>query len=137
MNPTPSPSEWTSRSPGPPPGRFATEPQRRTVKVAHLVFGVAFVGIAALWALGTRGDISAGDVPVLVPVVLICAGAVGLVAAAVSPLLRRRPPSPADWSEDTTEPLSAPETKEGSQHPRQEPRQDPSTNPEDPTKEIR
>jgi hypothetical protein len=60
---------------------YAQPPADRTVKVPHLVFGLLFLGIAGIWALGTTGMISGERLTVLAPVVLIAAGLIGLVAS--------------------------------------------------------
>jgi hypothetical protein len=62
--------------------------------VIHLVFGLAFLGIAAAWALTEAGvvDARAGW---LLPLVLVVAGAVGLVASLTRGLNRSSTSSPA------------------------------------------
>lgn len=66
-------------------------PAERGVRVVHLVFGVVFLGIAGLWALATTDnltlDVSAGY---LFPLVLIVAGAAGLVASLANGASTRR-----------------------------------------------
>lgn len=52
----------------------------RSVKVAHLVFAVLFLGTALAWLLVATGVLSARAVPYLVPGVLVAAGLLGLVA---------------------------------------------------------
>jgi hypothetical protein len=46
-----------------------------------LVFGIIFLGAAVLWALNLSGTVSASTTRFVVPLVLITAGAAGLVAA--------------------------------------------------------
>ena len=48
--------------------------------VLHLVVGLVFLGLAALWALSASGTVSSDDTWLL-PGLLILAGAAGLVAA--------------------------------------------------------
>lgn len=60
---------------------YARPPADRSMKVPHLVFGLLFLGIAGIWALGTTGAISGERLTVLAPVVLIAAGLIGLVAS--------------------------------------------------------
>ncbi|MDX6327194.1 MAG: hypothetical protein QOK15_3548 [Nocardioidaceae bacterium] len=50
------------------------------VNVTHLVFGLAFLGLAGCWALTEAGVVDA-RASWLLPLVLVVAGAVGLVAA--------------------------------------------------------
>jgi hypothetical protein len=52
------------------------------VNVLHLVMGVAFLGLAAIWALVESGAASASDLRWLLPLPWVLAGAAGLVAAA-------------------------------------------------------
>jgi hypothetical protein len=67
---------------------YATPPADRRVKVPHLVFGLLFLGVAGIWALGTSDVISGERLAVLAPAVLIAAGVIGLVASLAS---ARRP----------------------------------------------
>ena len=52
------------------------------VNVLHLVMGVAFVGIVAIWALIESGAVGASDLRWLLPVPWVAAGIAGLVATA-------------------------------------------------------
>jgi hypothetical protein len=52
------------------------------VNIGHLVMGVAFLGLAVIWALIESGTASASDLRWLLPVPWVAAGAVGLVATA-------------------------------------------------------
>ncbi len=83
----------------------------RPLSIAHLVFGLIFGGIATLWFLGNASDTDFGNQAAGLPVVLIGAGVIGLVAAVLS---RRRSmdqnpawplsepvPEPATTTEDT------------------------------------
>lgn len=54
------------------------------VSVGHLVMGVAFLGLTAVWALVTSGTLGLDDHAWLLPAPWILGGVVGLVAAAVS-----------------------------------------------------
>jgi hypothetical protein len=56
------------------------------VNIGHLVMGIAFLGLAVIWALIESGTASASDLRWLLPVPLVAAGAVGL--AATAPRLR-------------------------------------------------
>ena len=74
----------------------ALEPGRRYVKVVHLVFGLVYLGIVGIWALGTSGHVAWGDsVRYLVPIVLVAAGGIGL-AVSLIPGARRRTPEGTD-----------------------------------------
>ncbi len=57
------------------------------VNVAHLVFGLVFLGVAGSWVLAEAGVVSA-DPGWVVPLVLVLAGAVGLVASLAKGLPR-------------------------------------------------
>ena len=52
------------------------------VNIGHLVMGIAFLGLAVIWALIESGTASASDLRWLLPVPWVAAGAVGLVATA-------------------------------------------------------
>jgi hypothetical protein len=61
-----------------------TRPVSRPVSIAHLVFGLIFLGAAGLWAVGAATNADAPDLAVLAPAVLIAAGVVGLVAMVIN-----------------------------------------------------
>jgi hypothetical protein len=52
----------------------------RPISITHLVFGLIFLGAAALWAIGAATDADAPDLAVVAPAVLIGAGVIGLAA---------------------------------------------------------
>ena len=60
----------------------------RRPSVLHLVVGLVFLGLAALWALAASGEVSSDDTWVL-PGLLVVAGATGLVAALVASIRSR------------------------------------------------
>jgi hypothetical protein len=60
------------------------------VKIPHLVFGLLFLGVAGIWALGTSDVLSGEKLAILGPGVLIAAGVIGLVAGLASSRNRRR-----------------------------------------------
>jgi hypothetical protein len=62
----------------------------RPVSIAHLVFGLIFLGAATLWAVGAATDADAPDLAVLAPAILIGAGAVGLVGIVINARNARR-----------------------------------------------
>jgi hypothetical protein len=76
----------------------AQPPVDRSVKVPHLVFGLLFLGIAGIWALGVSDAISGEQLAVLGPAVLIVAGIAGLAASLASGRNRRQ----AAYTEPTT-----------------------------------
>lgn len=68
----------------------------RPVSIAHLVFGLIFLGVATLWAIGAATDADAPDLAVLAPAILIGAGAVGLVGIVINARNARRRAAVAD-----------------------------------------
>ena len=87
------------------PTTYPQPPADRSVKVPHLVFGLRFLGIAGLWALGASDVISGESLAVLGPGVLIVAGVIGLAASLANGRNRRRsaPPAYAPESYETAE----------------------------------
>jgi hypothetical protein len=57
---------------------------KRTISVSHLVFGLIFLGTAALWSIGAATGADAPDLAVVAPAVLIGAGLAGLIAMVVN-----------------------------------------------------
>lgn len=86
-------------------------PADRSVKVPHLVFGLLFLGVAGIWALGASNAISGEHLAVLGPGVLILAGVIGL-AASLANGRNRRSSVPAGHAPDSygTTTYAAPET---------------------------
>lgn len=62
---------------------------RHPVNVGHLVMGLAFLGLAAVWALWGTDAIDDRDLRWLMPVPWIVAGAAGLAATTLSGARRR------------------------------------------------
>ncbi len=62
----------------------------RPLNVSYLVVGLIFLGIAGSWALQASGAVDTGDVRWLMPLVLVGAGVVGLVAFTAKGLTRGR-----------------------------------------------
>ena len=87
------------------PTTYPQPPADRSVKVPHLVFGLLFLGIAGIWALGASDMISGESLAVLGPGVLIVAGVIGLAASLANGRNRRRsaPPAYAPESYETAE----------------------------------
>ena len=69
-------------------------PVDRSVKVPHLVFGLLFLGAAAIWALVASDVITTDRLAFLGPGVLIVAGVIGLAASLASNRNRTPPPGP-------------------------------------------
>jgi len=63
----------------------------RTVSIPHLIFGVVFTGIAAVWAIGEATNADLPRSAIGFPAVLIVAGVVGLVATVVNARRRSQP----------------------------------------------
>lgn len=60
------------------------EGARHPVNVGHLVMGIAFLGIVAIWALVQADVVEGGDIRWLMPVPWVLAGAAGLLAIVVN-----------------------------------------------------
>jgi hypothetical protein len=67
------------------------------VNVAHLVFGLVFLGVAGCWALSASGAVEV-DPRWLLPLILLLAGGAGLVATLARSMRR-----PAGDQETTVE----------------------------------
>src|SRR6478609_7025996 len=79
---------------------YPQPPADRSVKVPHLVFGLLFLGVAGIWALGASNAISGEHLAVLGPGVLILAGVIGLAASLANGRNRRRS-VPAGYAPDS------------------------------------
>jgi hypothetical protein len=64
------------------------------LNVSYLVVGLVFLGLAGSWALREAGVIDLGEVRWLLPLTLVVAGVVGLVAAAAKGRRRHTDPEP-------------------------------------------
>ncbi|MCW2755959.1 MAG: hypothetical protein JWQ32_3370 [Marmoricola sp.] len=76
-----------------------TPSSTRPLSVPHLVFGLFFLGISAVWAIGQATNADLGHTAVGFPAVLIVAGIVGLVAAVAGSRQRRALAEPVVSSE--------------------------------------
>ena len=65
------------------------EGDRFRLSVMHLVMGLVFLGIAGSWALREADVIGPVDVEWLMPLILVVAGAAGLLASVVKNLTGR------------------------------------------------
>lgn len=89
---------------------MSTSRMTHPVNVSYLVVGLVFLGISASWALRQAGIVDLAEVRWLLPLTLVVAGAVGLVAATVKGLSRRDetpeayvyPGDPGDLGYDAT-----------------------------------
>ena len=57
---------------------------RHDLNIAHLVMGLAFLGIALVWLLGETGVVGDTDLRLLLPVPFLLAGGLGLAAAVLA-----------------------------------------------------
>lgn len=91
--------------------------KRHEADAVSLVFGLIFVGLAAGWALVRADLVALGDLPLAGPILLVAAGAIGLVVSLRRGRRERRladqePAEPADGSgtgEQETAVLQRPE----------------------------
>jgi hypothetical protein len=65
-------------------------PANRPLNVSYLVVGLIFLGISGSWALHASGAVDTGDVQWLMPLVLVGAGVIGLIAFTAKGLTRGR-----------------------------------------------
>jgi len=71
---------------------------RHPVNVGHLVMGLAFAGLVAVWALIQSDLVDDDDIRWLLPLPWVVAGAVGLLAAALGGRKHLERPAPdAGW----------------------------------------
>jgi hypothetical protein len=80
--------------------RQTTGYQRHPLEIAPLVFGLVFLGVVAAWGLLEIGVITAADTAWILPIVLIGAGALGVLLALTKP--RRAAARRADTVQQTT-----------------------------------
>jgi hypothetical protein len=65
----------------------------RPISITHLVFGLIFLGLTALWIVGETTDAEAPALAIWGPVVLIGAGVVGLAAIVFNARTTRSTPT--------------------------------------------
>lgn len=73
------------------------------LNVSYLVVGLVFLGIAGSWALRESGVIDLGGMRWLLPLTLVAAGAIGLVAFAAKGLSRQPDTDQYDYRNDDVE----------------------------------
>lgn len=70
-----------------------TRTERRSgvhdLNIAHLVMGLAFLGIALVWLLGEAGLVGEAELRLLLPAPFLLAGGLGLAAAVLAGRRRR------------------------------------------------
>ncbi|MCW2847476.1 MAG: hypothetical protein JWR90_1450 [Marmoricola sp.] len=64
-------------------------PADHSLKIPHLIFGLLFLGIAAVWALVVTNVVTDDGLTVIAPAILIGAGVIGLAASLASGRNRR------------------------------------------------
>jgi hypothetical protein len=57
---------------------------RHDLNLAHLVMGLAFLGIALVWLLAEVGAVPSDDLRLLVPLPFLAAGGLGLLASVLA-----------------------------------------------------
>jgi hypothetical protein len=76
--------------------------QSRGTSVPHLVMGLVFLGLAGSWVLHEVGVIESVQVQWLLPLILVVAGAAGLLASLTHGLPRSTPTSDEDSAQATS-----------------------------------
>ena len=74
-------------------------PKTHPLNVSYLVVGLVFLGISGSWALRTAGVVETDEIRWLLPLTLVIAGVVGLVAFAAKGLSRDRTEDVAPYDE--------------------------------------
>lgn len=77
-------------------------PRTHPLNAGYLVVGLVFLGLAGSWVLRQTGVIDLGEVRWLLPLTLVAAGLVGIVAMTVKGLSRRDADGPHDSYEHDT-----------------------------------
>jgi hypothetical protein len=78
-----------------------TSMKTHPLNVSYLVVGLIFLGLAGSWALRESGVIEFGEVRWLLPLTLVVAGAIGLVAFAAKGLSGRDNTENDSYNTDT------------------------------------
>ena len=74
--------------------------KKHPLNVGHLVVGLVFLGIAGSWLLRETGVIDLDEVQWLLPLTLVVAGVIGLVAFAAKGVSERRNGEPSGYGND-------------------------------------
>ena len=77
------------------------ESGRHPVSVGHLVMGIAFLGLVAVWGLIQGDVVEGGEVRWLMPVPWVLAGVAGLVATTLT--ARRHATTRTGWVDTRTD----------------------------------
>lgn len=108
-----------------------SSPRTHPLNVSYLVVGLVFLGLAGSWALRASGAVDTTEARWLMPLILVLAGAIGLIAFAAKGLSRSRhdeTPGPASdqpafdepafdpYPTDAVEPISEPTTRIEGEH---------------------
>lgn len=82
---------------------------RHPANVGHLVMGLAFVGLVAIWAL-VQGDVVGGsDIRWLLPVPWVLAGGAGLLVTALNATRAPAPETPRAEPSSPEQPAPGPD----------------------------
>ncbi len=81
---------------------MSTPSTKRPVNTTYLVVGLVFLGVAGSWVLRETGVMDAESFQWLLPLVLVVAGAAGLVASVAKGIARNRRPASEHsvWDDD-------------------------------------
>jgi len=80
-----------------------TDASTHPVNVGHLVMGLAFLGLVAVWTAVQTDLVSTDDVRWLLPLPWVFAGAAGLIALAFAGRRPKRTTEPADVIADDSD----------------------------------
>jgi hypothetical protein len=92
------------------------ESGRHPVNIGHLVMGIAFLGLVAVWAVFQSDLVETDEVRWLLPVPWVLAGLAGLLATTVSSRKRFATTSPG-WVESDERPAAGETAAEDRQEP--------------------
>ena len=103
----------------------AHESGRHPVNVAHLVMGVAFLGLTLVWALIASDAVEGNDIRWLMPIPWVAAGAAGVLASILPSRRHRFAKRQTGWvtpdTPETTTELTAELTTELTTEPTENP----------------
>lgn len=93
---------------------------RHPLNTGHLVMGLAFLGIVAVWALVQTDTVTGRDVRWLLPLPWVLAGVAGLVASAITGS-RRYAVRQTGWVGEEPTATAPPAAPEYPEHPEEKP----------------